>query len=141
MARKATLLVAATILCWAAGLTDNCQAQDILAMPRVGGYSSGPDAPIGAGGVGRPAVSPYMNLQVADALGMAGAYQTLVQPFVFQRQVSNTQQASIQKLQQQVTTVETANSMNRRPGQIMRDTGHQTRNLNYSHYYPTTRLQ
>ena len=94
--------------------------------------------PIGAGGVGRPAVSPYANLYVADALGMSGAYQTLVQPFVQQRQVNNGQTASIQRLQRQVSTVEPTTTSTRRPNQIIRDTGHQTRSLNYSHYYPTT---
>jgi hypothetical protein len=104
----------------------------------MGGYPTGgaPD-PIGAGGVGRPAVSPYANLYVADAIGMSGAYQTLVQPFVQQRQVNNSQMASMQRLQRQVSNAETTTSA-RHPVQIIRDTGHQTRSLNYSHYYPTT---
>src|SRR5271156_1504817 len=108
MIRKTRLLVVGIALCWGASLAGPGHAQQILASPRLGGYPTGglPD-PIGAGGVGRPAVSPYMNLQVADALGMAGAYQTLVQPFVQQQLTNNGQTASIQRLQRQVNTVET----------------------------------
>jgi hypothetical protein len=137
MVRKTLLLVAGCTVCWGVTLAGTGHAQQMLASPRIGGYSpNGPLDPIGAGGVGRPSVSPYTNLYLADAIGMSGAYQTMVQPFVQQQQVNNGQMAKIQRLQSQVSTVETA-SPKRRPGQIIRDTGHQTRTLNYSHYYPT----
>ena len=139
MVRKRMLLVLGCALCWGAALAGTSHAQQILASPRMGGYpAGGPPEAIGAGGVGRPAVSPYANLYVADAIGMSGAYQTLVQPFVQQRQVNNSQMASMQRLQRQVSTAETTTNSARRPNQIIRDTGHQTRSLNYSHYYPTT---
>jgi hypothetical protein len=139
MVRKTLLLVVGCAFCWGAALAGTSHAQQILASPRVGGYPTGGQLePIGAGGVGRPAVSPYVNLQTADALGMVGGYQTLVQPFVQQRLVNNTQVASIQRLQRQVSTAEPTITNMRRPNQIIRDTGHQTRSLNYSHYYPTT---
>jgi hypothetical protein len=138
MVRKRILIVVGCALCWGAALTGTSHAQQILASPRMGGYpTGGPPEPIGAGGVGRPAVSPYANLYVADAIGMSGAYQTLVQPFVQQHQVNNSQMASIQRLQRQAATADSTTSA-RRPNQIIRDTGHQTRSLNYSHYYPTT---
>ena len=141
MVRHKLLLVVGCALCWGAALAGTSHAQQILASPRIGGYpTGGPPEPIGAGGVGRPAVSPYVNLQTADALGMIGGYQTLVQPFVQQRLVNNSQMASMQRLQRQVSNVEatTTTTSMRRPNQIIRDTGHQTRSLNYSHYYPTT---
>jgi hypothetical protein len=139
MVLKKLFLVVACALCWEAALAATSHAQQILASPRMGGYpTGGPPEPIGAGGVGRPAVSPYVNLTTADELGMIGGYQTLVQPFVQQRMVNNTQTASIQRLQRQVFSAEPATTSMRRPNQIIRDTGHQTRSLNYSHYYPTT---
>jgi hypothetical protein len=75
-------------------------------------------------------------------MGLPGGYQTLVQPFVRQSQVNNVQQGSIQRLQRQVTTVQTqTETQSRRPGQIIRDTGHPTRSMNYSHYYPVASPQ
>ncbi len=138
MVRKTILLVAGCAFWWGSAAAGTSHAQQLLASPRIGGYPVGGQAdPIGAGGVGRPAVSPYTNLYLADAVGMSGAYQTLVQPFVQQRQTNNGQTASIQRLQRQVSTLETtAPTSTRRPNQIIRDTGHQTRTLNYSHYYP-----
>ncbi len=125
-------------LCWGVTLAGTSHAQQILASPRVGGYpTGGPLDPIGAGGVGRPSVSPYTNLYLADAIGMSGAYQTMVQPFVQQQQVNNGQTARIQRLQSQVSTVESTQFERVGLNQIIRDTGHQTRTLNYSHYYPT----
>ncbi len=129
---------------WILALAGTSQAQqEILAMPRIGGYAAAPDNAIGAGGVGRPMVSPYMNLALTDAIGFPGGYQTLVQPFVHQNQVNNTQTGRIRSLQQQVSSVETTISKpsNTRPGQIIRDTGHATRTMNYSHYFPTAVLR
>jgi hypothetical protein len=141
MAGKTRLLIAIAALGWSLGLTETGHAQQMLAMPRIGGYSAAPDTTLGAGGVGRPAVSPYTNLPMIDALAIPGGYQTLVQPFVNQNQVNNVQQSSINRLQRQVTNVATATSTSintaRRPGQIIRDTGHPTRSMNYSHYFPT----
>ncbi|HEX4146945.1 MAG TPA: hypothetical protein VHY91_25835 [Pirellulales bacterium] len=143
MIRTKLLLVVGCALCWGASLAGTSNAQQTLASPRIGGYPTmGQPEAIGAGGVGRPAVSPYSNLILADGLaqiGVGGGYQTLVQPFVQQRMVNNSQTASMQRLQRQVNNVEsTTVTSTRRPNQIIRDTGHQTRSLNYSHYYPTT---
>jgi hypothetical protein len=144
MIRTKRLLVVGCALYWGAALAGTSNAQQTLASPRIGGYPAmGQPEAIGAGGVGRPAVSPYSNLILADGLaqlGVGGGYQTLVQPLVQQRMVNNAQMASMQRLQRQVNTVEstTVTTSMRRPNQIIRDTGHQTRSLNYSHYYPTT---
>ncbi|HTU25171.1 MAG TPA: hypothetical protein VMF30_07225 [Pirellulales bacterium] len=138
MVRHARLLAAGTVICWGVFCAQTSHAQQTLASPRLGGYASNPPLdPIGAGGVGRPSLSPYTNLYIADAIGMSGAYQTLVQPFTQQYQLNNVQRASIQRLQQQVATPTTTTSTTR-PNQTIRNTGHQTRSLNYSHYYPTT---
>jgi hypothetical protein len=143
LVKRRFLLTAIASACWLA-LTGTSQAQqEILAMPRIGGYTVAPDNAIGAGGVGRPLVSPYTNLPLIDALGIPGGYQTLVQPFVDQSHVNNMQTGRIQRLQQQVSTVQTtiSKSNTSRPGQIIRDTGHPTRTMNYSHYYPTAVLR
>jgi hypothetical protein len=141
MVHKIRILIAISTFCCLADLAKPGYGQQILAMPRMGGYSATADNTIGAGGVGRPSVSPYANLQMVDALGMVGGYQTLVQPFVYQRQATNVQQGSIQQLQRQVSTAQSTTTSARRPNQIMRDTGHQTHSMNYSHYYPTANMQ
>jgi hypothetical protein len=141
---KPGLLLVLGACCWAAASTVHAQ-QQILAMPRVGGYAAAADDSLGAGGVGRPSVSPYSNLALIDELGISGGYQTLVQPFVYQRQATLAQQSSIHQLQRQVTTIESAPKVQpmsmMRPNQIIRDTGHQTRSMNYSHYFPTASVQ
>ena len=107
-------------LCHAAG------AQQLL-MPRIGGYTANQTET-----VSNPVISPYLLMTEAGQTGLLN-YQTLVQPIMQQRQLATQQNASIQRLQQQVQTGQA--SPGRRPGQNIRDTGHETRRFNYSHFY------
>ena len=78
--------------------------------------------------LGRPTVSPYLNLVTADALGQAGiggGYQTLVRPFVDQRRAINANAAAVSQLQGQMS----------RGGGTGAPVGTSGRFMNYSHYY------
>ncbi len=105
--------------------TSNAQAQQLL-MPRVGGYNQVEIAP-----TSNPVVSPYLLLANPGQSNFYN-YQTLVQPLLQQRMVTNQQNAAINRLGQQMQQAQQAPKRN---GQSGRDTGHETRYLNYSHYY------
>jgi hypothetical protein len=104
----------------------DAQAQQLL-MPRVGGYNVVQEEPLP-----HPVVSPYLLMTDIGQSGLLN-YQTLVQPLVQQRLTTNHQNASINNLQQQVQSAQAVPK--KRPGQNVRDTGHETRYFNYSHYY------
>jgi hypothetical protein len=105
---------------------DACGQQ--LLMPRVGGYNT-----VQADPIPNPTVSPYLLL---TDVGQSGSlnYQTLVQPLVQQRLLANQQNNSISRLGQQVKRPG-QDGPSKRSGQSIGDTGHETRYLNYSHYY------
>ena len=96
-------------------------------MPRIGGYNAVQEDPLP-----NPTVSPWLLMTDVGQTGMLN-YQTLVQPLMQQRATTNHQNASINNLQQQVQSVKATPT--KRPGQNIRDTGHETRYLNYSHYF------
>jgi hypothetical protein len=81
--------------------------------------------------VGRPTVSPYLNLIPTDVMsqtfGTAGGYQTLVRPFVDGRRAVNANAAAISQLQSQVNYGTSRGSGGATAGQFR----------NYSHYYPS----
>jgi hypothetical protein len=80
-------------------------------------------------GVGRPTVSPYVNLGLADGLGqlgISGGYQTLVRPFTDGRKATNANAAAISRLQTQVGGAAAGGVRPTGAGFYM----------NYSHYYP-----
>ena len=122
------ILLASLATCAALAVARDAAAQQLL-MPRIGGYSTAPEAQLP-----NPTVSPYLLMTDAGQTGMFN-YQTLVQPLVQQRMTTNHQNASINNLQQQVQNVK-SNSGGRRGGQNKGDSGgHESRYLNYSHYY------
>jgi hypothetical protein len=89
------------------------------------GYGAGRHA------VGRPTVSPYLNLIASDALnqtfGFSGGYQTMVRPAVDGRRAINANAAAIAQLQAASSAYGVAGgSQPGRAGVFM----------NYSHYYP-----
>ena len=122
------LICVAGILIWVAECccSNDARAQQLL-MPRVGGYSMVQEDPLP-----NPTVSPYLLMTDIGQSGLLN-YQTLVQPLMQQRMTTNHQNSSINNLQQQVQSVQAPTK--KRPGQAVRDTGHETRFLNYSHYY------
>jgi hypothetical protein len=126
MNRKLICMAAMAIWVAECCYSSDAKAQQLL-MPRVGGYATVQEDPLP-----HPVVSPYL---LMTDIGQAGLlnYQTLVQPLVQQRATTNHQNASINNLQQQVQSAQGA--PRKRPGQAIRDTGHETRYLNYSHYY------
>jgi hypothetical protein len=76
--------------------------------------------------VGRPTVSPYLNLVMSDALsqsvGTAGGYQTMVKPLVDSRRAINANSAAISQLEAY--------------GVVPRSKTQAGSYRNYSHYYP-----
>ena len=81
----------------------------------------------------QPTVSPYLNLLRDDrGVGLPN-YQALVKPRLEQRERERRQRANMNRMQQQVNTMQ---SDLRREAPI-HTTGHPTRFMNYSHYYPT----
>jgi hypothetical protein len=81
-------------------------------------------------GVGRPTVSPYLNLIASDVLsqsvGTAGGYQTLVKPFVDGRKAINANSAAISQMAAQSAYGGYGASAASKGAGFM----------NYSHYYP-----
>ena len=129
MVRKTILLVAGCAFWWGSAAAGTSHAQQLLASPRIGGYPVGGQAdPIGAGGVGRPAVSPYTNLYLADAVGMSGDIpntRTTVCSTAPDEQRPNGFDPTIA-----AASFDAGNhrsDLDARPNQIIRDTGHQTR--------------
>jgi len=80
--------------------------------------------------VGRPTVSPYLNLVMSDALsqtvGTAGGYQTMVKPLVDSRRAINANSAAISQLEQAQSVY----------GVVPRSKNQAGVYRNYSHYYP-----
>ena len=88
----------------------------------------------------RPTVSPYLRLlnnngNSQTGLGGASAvYQTQVRPAIERRQQAAQQQAQIQGIQRNLGQLRQQFT---RPTQGFMQTGHATRFMSYSHYYPT----
>lgn len=103
-----------------------------LAAPALAQYTGGlytgrSDNPNG------PTVSPYLNLlQNNNQLNGIPNYQSLVRPLLDQQSAIQRQGASLQRLQQQVSTD------GKGPG-AQRATGHMSYFMNYSHFYPAPR--
>jgi hypothetical protein len=82
-----------------------------------------------------PTVSPYVNLGRNDSdLGLP-TYQTLVQPFVQQREFNQRQQHDMQRVNQQFQSVRSQLEVQQTQTQL-RPTGHGVYFNNLSHYYP-----
>jgi hypothetical protein len=107
----------------------------VMAVLLLSGQAHAQAMGFGAGGrghsLGRPTVSPYLNLITSDVLsqtvGTAGGYQTLVRPFVEGRRAVNANAAAISQLQQAQGAYGAA-----RGGGSSGAGMH----MNYSHYYP-----
>jgi hypothetical protein len=85
----------------------------------------------------RPTVSPYLNLLLGDSdssLGAIPSYFTQVRPQLEARERARQQAREIKGLQRQVTSVR--NDISRLGKPSARTTGHPTRFMNFSHYYP-----
>ena len=83
----------------------------------------------------RPTVSPYLNLLLGDSsLNDLPSYFTQVRPQLESRERARQQARQIKGLQRQVTSVRHDISRMGKPG--ARTTGHPTRFMNFSHYYP-----
>ena len=82
----------------------------------------------------RPTVSPYLNL-VRDQSMNTGApnYQTLVRPALDRRELARDQERQLSSLQNQVGTIQ--GDLRRAQSGAMA-TGHPTRFMTYSHFYP-----
>ncbi|HTU24103.1 MAG TPA: hypothetical protein VMF30_01820 [Pirellulales bacterium] len=106
----------------------------LLAVSLLGGRADAQALGYGGGGhsLGRPTVSPYLNLIFSDAMastvGTAGGYQTLVRPFVDGRRAVNANSAAISQLQQSQGAFGGAAGGG--------GSGGAARYMNYSHYYP-----
>ncbi len=105
--------------------------QHALAQYRGGVYPSGsnPYNP-------RPTVSPYLNLLQGGATSLP-QYQALVKPFLEQQTVNDRNAFDSQLLRRQVNSLQ--NQYSSGAAGAGRATGHPTRFMNYSHYYPLTR--
>jgi hypothetical protein len=106
----------------------------IVVLTVVGVYSAPAHAQsitqLGQGhGLGRPTVSPYMNLLTWDQFGIAAGYQTLVKPFQNGRRAAAANSAAISQLQNQV------NSGGGGGGGTGGSAAMQKHFLNYTHYY------
>lgn len=96
------------------------------AAPSAGGRSYG----AASLGIGRPAVSPYLNILRNDGLGPLN-YQTLVRPQIEARNAYLRQGAEIRGLESEMRNRRRPDDQ---PGAI-RQTGHGTSFFNYSHYF------
>ncbi|MCA9186301.1 MAG: hypothetical protein R3E01_15975 [Pirellulaceae bacterium] len=91
----------------------------------------------------RPTVSPY--LRMAGDLGNAAnpfglpAYHAWVKPEIERRTLVERQQQSLSYLQRQVTDIET--TVRRQTAGGIGTTGHSSRFMSYSHYYPQLQRQ
>lgn len=85
----------------------------------------------------RPTVSPYLQLVQNNGNGQIGRgsiYQTQVRPQIEARQRAKQQQQQIKQVQQQLNTVR-RDYQSSTGGRM--STGHPTRFMSYSHYYPS----
>lgn len=85
----------------------------------------------------RPTVSPYLNLLQTNQFGIT-PYHTLVRPQLEAREALQQQGSNIQRLQQQQARQQQA-FRGARGGMGTLRTGHETRFMNYSHYYTMPR--
>ena len=82
----------------------------------------------------RPTVSPYLNLTRVDA--GSGNYQTLVRPQLEQMEFNRQQQVQLDRLGREFEDFEVRSAYPVGGSENIRATGHTTRYLNLSHYYP-----
>ncbi|MEX0937915.1 MAG: hypothetical protein WDZ59_08630 [Pirellulales bacterium] len=84
----------------------------------------------------RPTVSPYVNLGRDNEDLTLPTYQTLVRPFVQQREINERQQLEIQQLNRQFNNARTDFQLQQQLGAGgLRPTGHQVRFMNLAPYY------
>lgn len=85
----------------------------------------------------RPTVSPYLNLVDRPGVNSSGAatFQTLVRPLVEQRDMAEFQQMEIQQLQRRIDADARSRAQQYQQGGV-RPTGHPTRFMNFSHFFP-----
>jgi len=85
----------------------------------------------------RPTVSPYLNLLTERRGGLVGLNYSLdVRPQLEARRTFEQQQRDLTSLQRQVSTNrQSIGNLVSPQGPGIRQTGHPTRFLNYSHYY------
>jgi len=87
----------------------------------------------------RPTVSPYLNLLLPSGQRSGiPLYQSVVRPQLEQRRANTQQRAAIGQLQQQFTGLRTQTG-GQQAATGIRTTGHATRFMNFSHYYPGAR--
>lgn len=83
----------------------------------------------------RPTVSPYLNL-VRDDSGAAANYQTLVRPQMEQLEINRQQELQINRLDRQFQDFRQESAFPQQGSEDIRATGHATRFMNRSHFYP-----
>ncbi len=83
--------------------------------------------------LGRPTVSPYLNLQMADQFGIQGGYQTLVKPFFDSRKAANANSGAISRLQNQVGAISSGGGGGGGGG--IGPGAASSHFMNFSHYY------
>lgn len=83
--------------------------------------------------LGRSTVSPYLSLLQGSGQSGIPRYFTQVRPQLQARQTARQNDAKLSEIEQQVTQVESTVLQNR----AQRATGHPTRFMNYSHFYPS----
>ena len=85
----------------------------------------------------KPTISPYLNLLQPRGPANLPQYQMLVKPFLEQQAINERNAFDSQVTRRQVNSLQNQfNSQSVGPG---RATGHPTRYMNYSHYYPLAR--
>jgi hypothetical protein len=83
----------------------------------------------------QPTVSPYLNL-VRDDSGAAANYQTLVRPQIEQLNFNRQQELQFDRLDRQFQNFRSESAFPQEGSVDIRETGHTTRFMNRSHYYP-----
>lgn len=82
----------------------------------------------------RPAVSPYLNLLQPGGAFNLPQYQSFVKPLLDQQAINERNAFDSQVTRRQVNSLQ--NQFNNAAFGPGRATGHPTRYMNYSHYYP-----
>ena len=83
----------------------------------------------------RPTVSPYLNL-LRDDSGATANYQTLVRPQMEQIDFNRQQERQFDRLDRQFQNFRSESAYPQDGSVEIRETGHTTRFMNLSHYYP-----
>lgn len=121
-------LIAAAVLhaCWASEASAQYQASGLNPGQSLNNYI-----------LNRPTLSPYLNLARNDIGGSSGLpnYYTFVKPELDRRQDAAVQQSQIRQLQNQVSGVQANLQQAQQRGRAA-VSGHPTRFMSYSHYYP-----